>query len=89
MPLSVTPSMGPLAHSPASPLKGGIKSGCAFFMKMGKMGGKEGLKMKIKGRCGVKVKKVIEKGRNLMNFVEKLKVLSEVVMEVLEREGSA
>ena len=44
--------------------------------------------MKTKGRCGVKVKKVSEKGRNFMHFGEKLKVLSKVVMEVLEREWS-
>jgi len=38
--------------------------------------------MKNKSRCGVKMKKVSEKGRNLMEFGEKLKVLSELVMEV-------
>ena len=42
--------------------------------------------MKNKRRCGVKVKKVSKKGRNLMDFGEKLKVLSEVPMEVLEKE---
>ena len=44
--------------------------------------------MKNKGRYGVKVKKVSEKGGNLMDFGEKLKVLSKVVMEVFERQGS-
>ena len=42
--------------------------------EVGKMGEKEGSKIKNKGRCGVKVKKVSEKGRNLMDFGEKLKV---------------
>jgi len=37
-------------------------------MEMGKVGEKEGLKMKNKGRCGIKVKKASEKGRNLMDF---------------------
>ena len=43
-------------------------------IEMGKMGEKEGMKMKNKGRFGVKVKKVSEKGRNLMDFGEELKV---------------
>ena len=55
-------------------------------MDMGKMGGKEGLKVKNKGRYGVKVKKISEKERNLMDFDEKLKVSSEVITEVLKRE---
>jgi len=51
-----------------------------------KIGEKERLKIKNKGKCGVKVKKVSEKGTNLIDFGAKLKVLSEVV--VLEREGN-
>ena len=57
-------------------------------MDMGKMREKEGLKMKNKGRYRVKVKKVSKIGRNLMDFDEKLKVLSELVTEGLEKEGS-
>ena len=57
-------------------------------MEMEKMEGKEGLKMKNKGRFAVKVNKVSEKGRNLTDFGEEWKVLSEVFMEVLERKGS-
>ena len=49
---------------------------------MEKMGEIEGLKMKNKGRFGVKVKKISEYGR----FGEELKVLNAVAMEVLERE---
>ena len=56
------------------------------YIEMGKMGEKEGLKVKNKARCEVEVKKVSENGRNLMDFCEKLKVLSEVAIEVLERE---
>ena len=41
-----------------------------YGMEMGKMREKEGLKMKNKGRFGVKVKKVIEKGRNLINLMK-------------------
>jgi len=57
-------------------------------MEIGKIEEKKRLQLKNKERCGVKVKKVSEKGKNLMDFGEKLNVLSEVVMEVLEREGS-
>jgi len=39
-------------------------------IEMGKMGEKEGMKIKSKGRFGVRVKKVSEKGRNLMDFGE-------------------
>ena len=55
-------------------------------MEMGKMGEKESLKRKNKGRFGVKVKKVSEKEIHSMDFGEELKVSSEAVMEVLERE---
>ena len=57
-------------------------------MEIGKMGERKGLKMKNKWRFGVKAKKVSENGRNLMDFAEEMKVLSEVVIEVLERERS-
>ena len=50
----------------------------------GKMRGKEGFRMKNKRRFRVKVKTVSEKGRNLMNFGEELKVLSKEVMKGLE-----
>ena len=43
-------------------------------MEMGKMGEKEDLKMKNKGRYGVKVKNGSKKKRNLVEFGEKLKV---------------
>jgi len=55
-------------------------------MEIGKMGEKEGLKIKNKGRFGVEVKKVNEKRRNVINFGEEFKVESEVIMEVLEGE---
>ena len=42
-------------------------------MERGKMGEKEGLKVKNKGRYGVNVKKGSKKGRNLVDFDEKLK----------------
>ena len=38
---------------------------------MGKMRGKDGLIINNKQGCGVKVKKVSEKGRSLMDFGEK------------------
>ena len=53
-------------------VKGGIVK--VVGMEMGKMGEHEGLKMKNKGRCGLKVKKASEKGGNLIDFGEKLKV---------------
>jgi len=43
-------------------------------MEMRKMEEKEGLKVKNKGRCWVKVKQGSKKRRNLLEFVEKLKV---------------
>ena len=42
-------------------------------MELKKMGEKEGLKVKNKGRYGVNVKKGSKKGRNLVDFDEKLK----------------
>ena len=42
-------------------------------MEMGKTREKEDFKMKNKGSFGVKVKKVSEKGRNLMDSSEELK----------------
>ena len=41
---------------------------------MGKTEKEEGLKMKNKGRFGVKVKKVSKKGRNLTDFGAEVKV---------------
>jgi len=43
-------------------------------MEMGKMGEKDGLKVKNKERYGVKVMKESRKRRNLVKFGEKLKV---------------
>ena len=40
----------------------------------GKNGTQRRLKMKNKGKFGVKVKKISKKGRNLMDFGDKLKV---------------
>jgi len=55
----------------------------------GKIGEKEGLKVKNKGRYRVTVKKGSKKGRNLVDFGKKSKVYGEVFMKVLEREWSA
>ena len=43
-------------------------------IEMGKIVEKVGLKIKNKGRSGVKVEKVSKKERNLMDFGEELKV---------------